>query len=237
MCSTCLVVSHQDNQTHQNHITIEDPSTQPQDDMEPTTYSSEEQTKSAVQQVLSTPELVEIILSQLSFCDLLVSAQRVNRSFNAVIGRSLSIQRALFFLPSTKQTEPQPCPLLRASSFTRFVDRRVEDWVEVQRNLQKQGKTEYFNEWLDVTGLKPYNYKTASSARKAAVDRVDASWRKMLVIQPPIKEVNIDSRDGWIVSEDWLRMGDLHKSVITCRHITVDKNGRGNLRVQHYSLG
>jgi len=225
------MVNHQDNQTASPS---KDPPTQPQDDMEVTTHLCEIQIKTTAQQVLFTPELLEIILSQLSFCDLLVSAQRVNRSFNAVIGRSQSIRKALFFLPSTKQTDPQPCPLMRASSTTRFVDRRVEDWVELQRDLMKQGKTEYMNEWLDNTGLKPYNCKTASPARKEAMNRVDASWRKMLVIQPPIKEVHIDSGKGWIVSEDWMRMGDLHKNPVTCRHIAVDKNGIGNLRVQHY---
>ncbi|PVH69839.1 hypothetical protein DL98DRAFT_521972 [Cadophora sp. DSE1049] len=198
---------------------------------------SQKQIQTAAQQVLSTHELLGIILSQLAFRDLLVSAPRVNRAFNAVISRSQSIQKALFFLPATKQVDPQPCPLLRASSTTRFVDRRVEDWIQVQRDLRKQGKTEYLNEWFDDTGLKPYNRGTASSARKETMAREEASWRRMLINQPPIKEVHIDSGKGWIVSEDWLRMGDLHKNVVTCRHIAVDKNGIGNLRVQHYSSG
>ncbi|KAH7418484.1 hypothetical protein BKA64DRAFT_701003 [Cadophora sp. MPI-SDFR-AT-0126] len=205
--------------------------------MKTATHPSEDQTRTAAQQVLSTPELLEIILSQLSFCDLLVSAQRVNRAFNAVISRSQSIQRALFFLPAIEQADPQPCPLLRASSTTRFVDRRVEDWIQVQRDLRKQGKTEYLNEWLDDSDLKPYHRNTASSARKEAMSREEASWRSMLIFQPPIKEVHIDSGKGWVASQNWLRMGDLHKNVVTCRHIAVDQNGIGNLRVQHYSHG
>ncbi|KAH7360829.1 hypothetical protein BKA65DRAFT_547540 [Rhexocercosporidium sp. MPI-PUGE-AT-0058] len=199
-------------------------------------YSSK-QTRTAAQQVLSTPELLENILRHLPFHDLLVHAQRVNRTFNDVISSSLPIQKSLFFLPAPDQVEPQPCPFLRASSNTRFVDRRVQDWDQVQRESRKQGhkRPHHRGEWLDDSGIMPYSRNAASSARKEAVAREDASWRRMLIIQPPIKEVHVDSGKGWIVSDDWLRMGDLHKNVVTCRHIAVNKDGIGSLRVQHNS--
>ncbi|KAH6719709.1 hypothetical protein BKA61DRAFT_667630 [Leptodontidium sp. MPI-SDFR-AT-0119] len=194
-----------------------------------------EQTRTAAQQVLSTPELLENILSQLPFYDLLIHAQRVNRIFQGVISSYPSIQKALYFLPAPDQVVPQPCPFLRASSNTRYVDRRIPDWEQVHSDLSNQGKRRRRGEWLNNSGLTPYSRTAASSVRKEAVARQDASWRKMLLVQPPIKEAYVDSGKGWISSSDWLRMGDLHKNVVTCRHISVSKDGIGNFRVQHYS--
>ncbi|KAG4441035.1 hypothetical protein IFR05_003490 [Cadophora sp. M221] len=196
---------------------------------------SANQTRTAAQQVFATPELLENILSQLPFYDLLVHAQRVNRTFHGVISSSPSIQKALFFLPAPDQVAPKPCPFLRASDSTRYVDRRIQDWDQVHRDLRKQGQRPHRGEWLDDSGLRPYSRTAASSARKEAVARKDASWRRMLLIQPPIKEVHVDSGKGWILSDGWLRMGDLHMNAIPCRHIAVNKDGVGNFCVQHYS--
>ncbi|KAK5126685.1 hypothetical protein LTR85_009619 [Meristemomyces frigidus] len=54
----------------------------------------------ALHRLLGTTELLEEMLSYLSFYDLL-RAQRVSKRFNAVIHRSLQLQRALFFTPDS----------------------------------------------------------------------------------------------------------------------------------------
>ncbi|KAL2074674.1 hypothetical protein VTL71DRAFT_8453 [Oculimacula yallundae] len=187
----------------------------------------------AAHQVFSTPELLENVLCRLSFHDLLVNAPRVNRTWSAIVESSPSIQKTLFFLPAFGSALPQPCPVLRYSSETRFVDRRMRNW---DTDATKQGKRILRNEWPDVSGFKPYNRNLASSTRKEAVGRQNASWRKMLLIQPPIKECHVDSGQGWISSEDWLRMSDLHNyqgnDIVTCRHIAVNKDGNGDFRIQ-----
>ncbi|KAL4954382.1 hypothetical protein BDW69DRAFT_163300, partial [Aspergillus filifer] len=56
-------------------------------------------TRSAANRVLETPELLEMILVQTDMRTLLISAQRVCRTWKALIDHSPSLQRALFFTP------------------------------------------------------------------------------------------------------------------------------------------
>ncbi|CZT51776.1 uncharacterized protein RSE6_12968 [Rhynchosporium secalis] len=201
--------------------------------MDPAGGSSTELMWTAAQRVLSTPELLEIVLSHLSFHNLLVNASRINHAFNGVIQGSPLIQKRLFFSPSFDQLLPQTCPALRYSSETRFVDRRS---CKYDTDATEQVKRIMRDEWPDVSGFKPYNRKTASDTRKEAVRRENASWRKMLLVQPPVKEGHVDCGQGWISSEDWLRMSDLQNQrdndIVTCRHIAVNKDGIGDFRVQ-----
>lgn len=71
-------------------------------DRELETYMSSK----AIEAVLLTPELLEIILLHLDMTTLLVSAQRVSRHWLCVIAGSTKLQQALFFKPIAPPVKP-----------------------------------------------------------------------------------------------------------------------------------
>jgi hypothetical protein len=125
------------------------------------------QLSTAVGQALSIPELLELILLQLPPQDLLLNAQRVNRRFREVIAGSILLQRALFFhpAPTDSDTAPEFNPLLKRSFPGWFKDKR----------FAAASRSETF---------KQLNWNK-SKTKTAAYARKNASWRRMLVAQPP----------------------------------------------------
>ncbi|KAF2683000.1 hypothetical protein K458DRAFT_390280 [Lentithecium fluviatile CBS 122367] len=156
--------------------------------------------------VLETPELLENILSCLDIRSLLTKAQRVSRRWNATITSSKKLQRLLFFQPEL----PKP---------------QNDESVE---NVHNPLLTGIFNPWY----AKHFNWRTIAALPmaeciewKEAVMRPKASWRRMLVSQPPAKKVGcwrtVYSTSGELPGEDaWqfrvqsfpkgLRMGKLY---------------------------
>ncbi|OQE20983.1 hypothetical protein PENFLA_c015G01234 [Penicillium flavigenum] len=131
-------------------------------------------TRSAINKVMDTPEILEIILAGTDMRTLLTSAQRVCRNWASLISNSLSIQKALFFIPIKDSEwglgEKIPNPLL----------------------------TETFASFFPVK-TRPDSYKfdfrdlvmTRDPSTMAQFVRADASWRKMLVRQPPISDIGL----------------------------------------------
>ena len=104
------------------------------------------------------PEIFEEVLLLLPLKELLVNAQRVCRHWHITIVSSLRLQRALFFVPATRQ--PDFCTLRRTGG----PDYGVEPPAP--------------NPFGDLISIREY------TNRSAAFDYRFASWRRMLVSQP-----------------------------------------------------
>lgn len=127
---------------------------------------------SARTQVLDSPELLEIILVQMDMRSLLTSAQRVCHRWANLINKSPSIQKALFFTPIKDSEwgtdEKTPNPLL------------VETFPSI---FPANGRPKRFE--FDFSNMAI----TKDASTMAQFVRKDASWRRMLVQQPPIRNI------------------------------------------------
>lgn len=112
-------------------------------------------------------EMLESILLQLDMRTLLIS-QRVCRHWYKVIRRSKAIQQALFFLPveTTDAYARVRNPLLKEIFWPRFINPRWE-YADTEEFLR-----------LD-------------SRAKESFNRPSASWRQMLIQQPPTSIIGI----------------------------------------------
>jgi hypothetical protein len=150
------------------------------------------ETQTAIHQVLSTPELLEAILLNLPISSLL-RLQRLNRTFNTVISTSPSIQRALFFSPAPASSDPCPNPLLKHKPSAWFLDRRRSNSI-AYRSWH----------WPDSDELK---WDGEREAKRHVYGREEASWRRMLVVQPPVTRLKVGK--GELRDEGGVRLGML----------------------------
>jgi len=151
---------------------------------------------------------MEAILLELPSRDLLVGVQRVNRAWHNTIKSSPVFQRLLFFQPwpPSQRQEPKANDLL-SEAFPPFFSQTV--------NKNHYGK------WpAEILSELDWN----SSPRKIeAYSRKEASWRQMLVVQPPLKRLVIvktsssmaqdGKTEGKLVTHRGLRMGTLYDFV------------------------
>ncbi|KAF4230188.1 hypothetical protein CNMCM6805_000823 [Aspergillus fumigatiaffinis] len=138
--------------------------------------------------VLSTPELLENVLFYLDVQSLLTSAQRVCRSWTRLIQTSPRLQQTLFFKP----IPPEQCrgkllnPLL-ARHFTGLLPALMDPYGVRDCSLRQP--------W------------SKQSDRRQKFFRREASWRQMLVQQPPASLAYIEashSRGDWIYKRYYL---------------------------------
>lgn len=131
---------------------------------------------------LKTPEVLEMILLQTDMRTLLTSCQRVCRNWRNLITMSPSIQKALFFT-SIKDSEWGVGEKIPNSLLARMFP----------TIFPAQGNPEDHDfEFSDCT-------MTKDLASLDQFVRKEASWRRMLVQQPPIQELglfHIDSAQG-----------------------------------------
>jgi hypothetical protein len=129
---------------------------------------------SASSRVFATPELLEAILIQLTPLNHLLHAQLISRTFHTVIANSPKLQQLLFFRTNTSRNPKDWSinPLLRqhflpwsAPASGRFDSRDYD----VLRRM----------DW------------TKSPATCDAFLRPEASWRNMLLMQPPPKSLKV----------------------------------------------
>ena len=126
-----------------------------------------------MEKVLTTPELLQSILIQLPVRDLLL-IQRVSRTFKSLIESSPAIQRALFFraTPSTSSDPRERNPLLAEVFAPWFKEPKDSfDLTERSRVLSL--------DW------------NSNDEKRTAYKRAGASWRRMLVAQPPFKKLDV----------------------------------------------
>jgi len=164
---------------------------------------------SAQDHALSMPEVLEIILLELSLKDLLLNAQRVSRLFHDVIASSQSIQQALYFRPilDVSKTKTRTNPLLRKKFPPWFEDK----WLMPRAYALSDHKHFWRLDW------------NSNKERTEAYARKDASWRRMLVVQPPVQELIVkvhteaiggpSQSKGQLRLSDGLRMGQFYDIV------------------------
>jgi hypothetical protein len=146
--------------------------------------------------VLSTPELFICILLELPQQTLLVQAQLVSRTWRNVITSSTQIQQTLFFTPLpplSKTRKPQQNPLLVPWFRHWFKDKEFKLNESPYRNDFKP--TQGWHRYKDLWELE---FPWALDA-KTAYMRAEASWRKMLIVQPAVCDLRVVSQVG-----DWL---------------------------------
>ncbi|KAE8444470.1 hypothetical protein EG329_000561 [Mollisiaceae sp. DMI_Dod_QoI] len=156
----------------------------------------------AQEQAFSLPEIVETILLQLPLRDLLINGQLVCHSWNSAI-QSPTLQQALFIQPQPKTDDQEPRfnPLLKEAFFPWF-----------DKN-QKQNRFSRGNEFRTLDW-------NSNDKKRAAYARKEASWRRMLPVQPPATTFEVDAisnyqmgsrrQKGEVRFEEGVRMGALY---------------------------
>lgn len=130
---------------------------------------------SACEHVLSTPELLEAILIHVTPLHTLLHAQLVSQHFHSTILSSPKLQQLLFFRPSPSPSQEWTVnPLLRKHFLPFFV----------VPGSRFKGSSRTFG----MLQLLPW---TRFEFRKQAFLRAEASWRRMLLMQPPPKELQV----------------------------------------------
>jgi hypothetical protein len=143
------------------------------------------------------PEIIEAILARLPPRDLLVNAQRVNHTWNAIIKSSPRIQQALFFesLSRNSNWEPEMNPLLEHAFPPWFQDPGKDDDID---QFWKLGAECFMTlDW------------NSSGKKRAAYARKEASWRWMLPVQPPARTLEI-VKYAYSMKGSWRRTGKLY---------------------------
>ncbi|KUJ13209.1 uncharacterized protein LY89DRAFT_784962 [Mollisia scopiformis] len=156
----------------------------------------------AQNQVFALPEIVENILLQLPLRDLLVNAQRVCHGWNEVT-KSPTLQQALFFEPSPQSQTTDP-------TFNPLLQEVFKPWFTAEQRKSRYNRGEQFLalDW------------NSSDAKREAYRKEEASWRRMLPIQPPATVFQIDAKTysmggtfrerGELTITDGVRMGVLY---------------------------
>lgn len=137
---------------------------------------------------LSTPEILESILLQVDPYSLLTAAQQTCRTWGGIIHESPSLQKALFFTP-----DEHP--------------KKVQNPLLVQRFPSFFGKTKW--------SLLPSLDMIKKPGKLGAYVRPEASWRRMLVQQPPISVVGMISTFG-AAFMDYREYYEIHVSFSCC---------------------
>jgi hypothetical protein len=168
---------------------------------------------SPTHQVLFTPELLEIIFTHLAMRDLL-SSQHTCYLWNSVIQTSRPLRRQKYLLPilpSEGNVFSRTNPLY----LQRFVQQAA---LHALRQINPQ---------VHFLGIDAFVLQKVHAFKEE-----EASWRNMLLFQPPIKNailrpLSAHFEDAWfeIRNEDGLKMGD----VVTFfeRSVREGKGGRG----------
>ncbi|KAI0539147.1 hypothetical protein GGR58DRAFT_500408 [Xylaria digitata] len=153
--------------------------------------------------VLFIPELLELILLQLDMATLLVSATRVSKTWKTVIDTSVSIQQTLYFKASLEPGTGYPTvnPLLKKRFGHCFFDsgdfygylRRANSFYSIPWTLSG-GVGPRVRDPTEDRPAYPRGPQTSEMTTQQLLEihiacekftRKEASWRKMLVSQPP----------------------------------------------------
>lgn len=187
----------------------------------------------------SVPELVEHVLLQLPLRDILI-AQRVNKVWKAIITNSPSIQKALFFRPvediqlslvETRDIKAAPCASRAECDYEYDNVHSVPSPGGITRwgvdIADERGYCIVLNPILGVETPWSQRYfvenKVLGVENKFRSDkayrRPEASWRKMLFAQRPLKEAIVYHSIGfhWHLAKaqdgsKGLTVGDVHNS-------------------------
>ncbi|PYH71273.1 F-box protein [Aspergillus vadensis CBS 113365] len=174
---------------------------------ESTPVTPQSESASMAAQKICIPELLEMILLQLDMRTLLISAQRVCRAWHTLIKDSSSLQTLLFFKPATEPFTAE----LRARAITEDNPLLSYLWHEF---WQKRVSTSSVS--LELPQLDPQ--------REKVFLREEASWRQMLLRQPPVSLMSVVGYGNtyrapqgstlWFKAEDkFMRLGYLYSEM------------------------
>ncbi|KAH7040817.1 uncharacterized protein B0I36DRAFT_379707 [Microdochium trichocladiopsis] len=144
---------------------------------------------------LAIPELLEAILLHLDTRTLLVAAQRTSTTWHSLIKTSPGLQKALFLQPDA--SIPPSAPL--------FNQLLVDTFPFCFQQLHNQHKHQHKHQQPDLPLQQPISRSKDASAlnatpfpasphitsRKHAFARPEASWRRMLIQQPPLRSYGV----------------------------------------------
>ncbi|KAH8161535.1 hypothetical protein CIB48_g6698 [Xylaria polymorpha] len=142
--------------------------------------------------VLQTAELLEGVLLQLDMRTLLTTAQLVSRQWHELITTSPALKQALYFEPIARLSGPATQNPLLAEVFPPWFPKPTKN---EQRDITSSLK---MTNREDFSGL-----PMAQASRRHAFMHPSATWRKMLVQQPPVLRLG-----RWTASH--AMMGDFH---------------------------
>jgi hypothetical protein len=176
-------------------------------------------------EALRIVELLEQILLQLDMHTLLVSAQRVSKSWHIVIISSQELQRALFFQAASESDkavsyDQKPNPLLK-ELFPAWFGKSPE------HSPESVSKEHTHNKIYGKDGFRDLALRRASVAHGRGQNpflRNAASWKRMLVAQPPINRLGAIWHTSALggsslgtelkIKEDGLRMEEFYNIVL-----------------------
>ncbi|KAF7377265.1 F-box domain protein [Mycena sanguinolenta] len=150
--------------------------------------------------VIFSPELLELTLTHLPMRDLLVTAPLVSKMWQALT-LTPTLQRLLFFQPDTSSDQAEN-PLLVEMFPPFFAPGGPNRWS-----------------WPNSKAIESMPWSKSPDAFK----RPDASWRRMLVTQPPARRLVITERcharggdfvHRAVLNDPCLRMGVLYDLVL-----------------------
>ncbi|OBT93007.1 hypothetical protein VE01_08635 [Pseudogymnoascus verrucosus] len=176
---------------------------------------------SATTTVLSIPELLQNILTHLSVPDLLLTAPLVSRTWQHAILSSPLLQQQLFLAPAPATTPRTVNPLL-AAKFPALFDnphfgKRYDMPSSTQRAyapfryMMNRYMRRYVVKMEEVWEMECF----AGEGAREVYFYPGASWRKMLVVQPPVSAT--EPRDGveaYGLAKEDLTMGTLFEELV-----------------------
>lgn len=174
---------------------------------------NEDSINAAAMNVAETPELVEMILMQLPLPSILL-CQRVNCTWRDIIKQSPKLQCALFFRPVSEElltcvdklgialdcSGHKHCDKERRDSLLRTYKKgeAASPWAFVaQDNSEYSAPTinPFMDQaYVDLVGICPATLHMHSTLpRDRPKSPPEASWRRMLISQPPLREAIVDN--------------------------------------------
>ena len=158
-------------------------------------------TPTAMSRVLNTYELLDLILSKCQLWDLLVRLPRVSRTFNNVIANNQYIQHFLFFTPWGPHDYLYAYglinPFIQFLEFKKGEDRGerhpIYDFGPGPKKSENEDTdddgddADWEVDWPEPLYYYEFNWERVKSDKRFMFER--ASWKRMLAIQPPKREV------------------------------------------------
>lgn len=139
--------------------------------------------ESAQGTALATVEVLENMLLRLDLKSILTSAQRVCHSWHDLVSTSPSLQKHLYFQPDWQRRHKNRNPLLAKHFPGWFPSTEPQLERATEHGIIKSGHLGTESDFENLTLAQPD--KNASFMWK------NASWRRMLVQQPPILDLAI----------------------------------------------
>lgn len=160
-------------------------------------------------QIFLIPEVLEQVLVKLDATTLLLS-QRVCHLWNSLIKTSPTLQRALFFRPERQSPTEEHNPRRTTNP---FMDKLLKYFVS---NFRSVNSTQDSSNWLrPFMPLQTTNYPRLG--RNHPYSRPEASWREMLLDQPPTPSIAV--RDDLMPLRPFGVLCEERKSVLRLKHL------------------